>query len=53
MVICESLKDKVIILAENDESLANEISLFLESQGFINIKIARDGSKVYEILRPY
>ncbi len=53
MVICESLKEKVIIIAENDEELAAEIKLFLEKQGFVNIKIARDGSKVYEILRPY
>ncbi|NOR69640.1 MAG: diguanylate cyclase, partial [Methylomarinum sp.] len=53
MVICERLKEKVIIIAENDDELAAEIKLFLEKQGFVNIKIARDGSKIYEILRPY
>jgi len=53
MVICENLKDKVIIVAENDEQLATEISHFLKDNGFVKIKIAQDGGKVYEILRPY
>ena len=53
MVISEKLKNKVIIIAENNEHLAAEISDFLAAQGFVNIKIATDGGKVYEVLRPY
>jgi diguanylate cyclase (GGDEF)-like protein len=33
--------------------LADEISSQLNKQGFSNIRIADDGSKVYEILRPF
>ena len=53
MVICESLKEKIIIIAENDTRLATEISAYLRENGFVNIKVAQDGSKIYEILRPY
>jgi len=53
MVISENLKNKIIIIAENNESLAAEISSHFEDHGFANVKIAQDGSKVYEILRPY
>ena len=53
MLICESLKEKIIIIAENDTQLATEISAYLRENGFVNIKLARDGSKIYEILRPY
>ena len=53
MVICESLKEKIIIIAENETKLATEISAFLRDNGFVNIKVAQDGSKIYEILRPY
>ena len=53
MVICESLKEKIIIIAENDVQLATKISAYLGGNGFVNIKVAQDGSKIYEILRPY
>jgi len=53
MIINENFKNKVIIIAENDNKLAEEISSFLKEQGFINIRMADDGSKIYEILRPY
>jgi len=53
MVICESLKNKVIIVAENDEQLAEEIRFKFKDSGFLNIKIVRDGRKIYEILRQY
>jgi diguanylate cyclase (GGDEF)-like protein len=53
MIVCESLKEKIIIIAENDAQLATEISTFLRENGFVNIKVAQDGSKIYEILRPY
>lgn len=53
MVNCENLKKKVIIVAEHDDRLATEISTYLKEHGFLNVKIAKDGSKVYEILRPY
>jgi len=53
MTISKNLKEKVIIIAEADESLAKEISLKLTENGFVNIRIANDGSKVYEIIRPF
>ncbi|SHE20782.1 EAL domain-containing protein [methanotrophic endosymbiont of Bathymodiolus puteoserpentis (Logatchev)] len=53
MTISKNLKEKIIIIAENDEHLADEISSQLNKQGFSNIRIADDGSKVYEILRPF
>ena len=53
MVISESLKEKIIIIAENDKQIATEISAYLRENGFVNIKLAQDGSKIYEILRPY
>lgn len=53
MIICESLKEKIIIIAEHDAKLATEIGVFLKENGFVNIRVAHDGSKIYEILRPY
>jgi len=49
----KNLKEKIIIIAENDEHLANEISLQLKNHGFVDVRIADDGSKIYEILRPF
>jgi len=49
----KNLKEKIIIIAENDEHLANEISLQLKNHGFVDVRIANDGSKIYEILRPF
>lgn len=53
MVVCENLKNKLIIIAEHGERLAVEMYAYLKKQGFDNIRIATDGVKVYEILRPY
>lgn len=53
MTISNDLKEKVIIIAEADEVLAKEIKLKLKETGFIDIRIANDGSKVYEIIRPF
>ncbi len=53
MVVCENLKNKLIIIAEHGERLAVEMYAYLKQQGFENIRIANDGAKVYEILRPY
>ncbi len=53
MVMSKNLKEKIIIIAENDEHLANEISLQLNKHGFVDVRIADDGSKIYEILRPF
>jgi len=53
MVMSKNLKEKIIIIAENDEHLANEISLQLKNHGFVDVRIADDGSKIYEILRPF
>jgi len=53
MTISGNLKEKVIIIAEADEIVAKEISLKLKENGFVDIRIANDGSKVYEIIRPF
>jgi len=53
MVMSKNLKEKIIIIAENDEHLAIEISLQLNKHGFVDVRIADDGSKIYEILRPF
>ncbi len=46
-------KEKIIILAEQDKKEAQRLSLILSQNGYQNIRIAEDGSKVYEILRQY
>ena len=53
MVISENLKNKIIILAEHDDARSDEIKKYLEEHGFLDIRLAQDGSKIYEILRPY
>ncbi|MBE0472083.1 MAG: EAL domain-containing protein [Methyloprofundus sp.] len=53
MATSKNLKEKIIIIAENEEHLANEISSQLNKHGFVDVRIADDGSKVYEILRPF
>lgn len=49
----EFLKNKVIIIAGNDNDLATEVSFYIKKYGFTNIQSAKDASKIYEILRPY
>ena len=53
MDINDSLKNKVIIVADTDPKLVVEIITTLKQEGFTNIKIAKDGKKVYEHLKPY
>lgn len=51
MIIFESLKDKLIIIAENDDQLAFEIEEQLIANGIKNISKVSDGNKLFEILR--
>lgn len=53
MDISDSLKNKVIIVADTDPKLVVEIISTLKSEGFTNLKIAKDGKKVYDHLKPY
>lgn len=53
MVICEQLREKIIIIADNDKQLALEISAYLRGQGFEGTRIAEDEEQVYEILKHY
>lgn len=53
MGIGESLKKKVIIIADTDVKQVVRIRTYLKEQGFINIKIAKNGKKIYDILKPY
>jgi len=53
MIIDKILKNKIIIIAESDDDLTSNICFQLKGNGFNNIKIAKDGRKVYEILRPF
>ncbi|MCF6250636.1 MAG: EAL domain-containing protein [Methylococcaceae bacterium] len=52
MIIGEDVKEKIIIIGEHDKRIAAEISLYLSEHGLVNIRIAEDGCKIYEILRP-
>ena len=52
MGISDNLKEKLIIIAGSDVELVIEIRTFLKKKGFINIKVANNGKKIYEILRP-
>jgi diguanylate cyclase (GGDEF)-like protein len=53
MDINDSLKNKLIIVADTDPKLVVGIITALKEQGHVNIKIAKDGRKVYDYLRPY
>ncbi|MCF6203060.1 MAG: EAL domain-containing protein [Methylococcaceae bacterium] len=53
MEISENLKSKVIIVADTDPKLVVDIVSSLKKEGYFNIKIAKDGKKVYDHLRPY
>lgn len=52
MGISDNLKEKLIIIAGSDVELVIEIRTFLKKKGFNNIKVANNGKKIYEILRP-
>lgn len=53
MTACESLKEKIIIVAMHDDVSAQNIIALLEANGFFDVRPANDGEKVYEILRAY
>jgi len=52
MLLTDNHKDKLIIVAEHDQQILKKIRSILKDLGLQNIKIAHDGSKIYEILRP-
>ena len=53
MILCESWKEKIIIIAESDAQLATAISTYLQRQGFVNCYVVASGKKLYEVLRRY
>ena len=53
MIACDSLKEKIIIVAEHDEVSVQKIVAALEAKGFFNIRPVSNGEKIYEVLRPY
>ena len=53
MISCDSLKEKIIIVAEHDEVSMQKIVFALEKKGFFNIRPVGSGEQIYEILRPY
>ncbi len=53
MEISENLKNKIIIVADTDSRLVIDIVASLKKEGYFNIKIAKDGKKVYDHLKPY
>ncbi|MEE9336518.1 MAG: EAL domain-containing protein [Methylococcaceae bacterium] len=53
MEISENLKNKVIIVADANPKLVVDIVASLKKDGYFNIKIAKDGKKVYDHLKPY
>lgn len=52
MIVCNQLKEKIIIVAEHDHVSAQHITTTLKSHGFANIRHADNGEGIYEILRP-
>jgi DNA-binding response OmpR family regulator len=53
MTVCDSLKDLIIIVAEHDSISAQHISSILEENGFLDVRHASSGQKIYDILRPF
>ena len=53
MVNNNSLKDRIIIVAEHKAESGQKIITILQDAGYHNIRTAEDGSKIYEILRPF
>ncbi len=46
-------KERLIIVAESNLDIAQNITHYLADHGFSNLQIAQDTSSVYETLRPY
>lgn len=53
MITCDSLKEKIIIVADQDEAVAQNVINFLQENGFLDTRFAHSGEKIYEILRPF
>ncbi|MGZ4958747.1 MAG: putative bifunctional diguanylate cyclase/phosphodiesterase [Methylomonas sp.] len=51
MYVSDSLKEKVIIVAEPDELSCHRIVSILEGQGYLDIRYVYSGEKIFEILR--
>jgi diguanylate cyclase (GGDEF)-like protein len=52
-VLCNSLKQKIIIIAEPDESTAACIASDLQDKGFSHYKFAGSVDEIYSIIREY
>jgi diguanylate cyclase (GGDEF)-like protein len=50
---CDPFKEKIIIIAEDDNDSAQLISSTLTDNGFLEIRRARNGEQIYDLLRPY
>jgi diguanylate cyclase (GGDEF)-like protein/PAS domain S-box-containing protein len=53
MAAWDSLKDKIIIVAEHNEASSRLIDATLKNNGFSNIRHANSGESIYEILRSF
>lgn len=53
MVNYNSLKDKLLIIADHEEEHAQKTTKLLADNGYSNVHLAGDGSKVYEVLRSF
>jgi len=52
-VLCNSLKQEVIIIAETNKSSIARITEELQDKGFYNFKFAVNGAEIYNIIREY
>jgi len=53
MTVCNSLNEKIIIVAEHDNRSAQQIIATLQNHGFSDIRHATSGDAIYGILRPF
>ena len=53
MTVCDSQKELIIIVAEHDSGSLQHISSILKDNGFIDIRHASSGRKIYDALRPF
>lgn len=53
MTVCDPLKKLIIIVAEHDSVSAQHISSIIEENGFLDVRYASSGQKIYDILRPF
>jgi len=51
--VCNSLNEKIIIVAEHNSASAQQIIGTLNDYGFSDIRHATTGAAIYEILRPF